>query len=78
MCLISRLEKSFDTVNDQVLLQKLEKYGIRGLLKSYLCDRFQYTVVNTTMCKMSNITCGVPQGSTFGPLLFYNLRKRHA
>ena len=68
------LKKAFDTVNHQILLQKLENYGIQGLplqlLKSYLCDRFQYTVVNNTMSKMSNITCGMPQGSTLGPLLF--------
>ena len=68
------LKKAFDTVNHQIFLQKLEKYGIQGLtlqlLKSYLCDRFQYTVVNNTMSKMSNITCCVPQGSTLGPLLF--------
>ena len=68
------MKKAFDTLNHQIFLQKLEKYKIRGrplqLLKSYLCDRFQYTVVNNTMSKMSNITCGVPQGLTLGPLLF--------
>ena len=68
------LKKAFDTVNRQILLQKLENYGIWGLplqlLKNYLSNRFQYTVVNNTMSKMCNITCGVPQGSTLGPLLF--------
>ena len=50
------LKEVFDTVNYQILLQKLEKYGIRGLplqlFKSYLSNRFQYTVVNNTMSKM--------------------------
>ena len=68
------LKKAFDTINQQILLQKLEKYGIRGLplqlLKSYLSDRFQYTVVNNTKSKMCNATCGEQQGSTLGPLLF--------
>ena len=70
----SRLKKPFDTVNQQILRQKLKKYGIWGLplqlLKSYLSDRFQCTVVNNTKSKMCNITCGVPQGPTLGPLLF--------
>ena len=68
------LKKAFDTVNHQILLEKLEKYGIRGLplqlLNSYLCDRSQYTMVNNTMSKMSIISCGVPQGSTLNQLLF--------
>ena len=64
----------FHTDNHQILLQKLEKYGIRGLplqlLKSYLSNRFQYTVVNNTKSKMCNVTRGVPHGSTPSPLLF--------
>ena len=68
------LKKVFDTVNHQILLAKLEKYGIRRLplqhLESYLNNRLQFTVVNSTKSKFNHLICGVPQGSTLGPLLF--------
>ena len=68
------LKKAFDTVNHQILLAKLEKYGIRGLplqlLESYLNNRLQFRVVNNTKSKFNCVTCGIQQGSTLGPLLF--------
>ena len=68
------LEKVFDTVNHNILCDKLNYYGIRGsankLLKSYLTNRKQYVSVNGFDLYTSNITCGVHQGSSLGPLLF--------
>ena len=68
------LRKAYDTINHTILIKKLEKYGIRGLplqlLASYLADRQQYTIVNQFKSKSRDVICGIPQGSTLGPLLF--------
>ena len=66
--------KAFDTVNHQILFLKLQKIGITGnvlkLLQNYLKNRKQKTIVNNTESEFGTISCGVPQGSVLGPLLF--------
>ena len=54
--------------------EKLNHYGVRGnvnkLIKSYLANRKQYVSLNGFDSEIKNIDCGVPQGSSLGPLLF--------
>ena len=68
------LKKAFDTVDHQILLRKLELYGIKGqaltLLKSYLTNRKQKCQIKNSFSSERLIKCGVPQGSILGPLFF--------
>ena len=68
------LEKAFDTVKHTNLCEKLEFYGLRGnvnnLIRSYLSNRKQFVSVNGFDSDLKDFVCGVPQGSSLGPLLF--------
>ena len=56
------------------LQKKLEHYGIRGVVNewfvSYLSNRFQTVKINGKLSDKELITCGIPQGSILGPVLF--------
>ena len=66
--------KAFDTVNHEILINKLEYYGFRGLVKqwfiSYLSERRQIVTVNLEKSAECIVSCGIPPGSVLGPLLF--------
>ena len=72
-CLVD-LKKAFDTINQDLLLAKLEKYGFRGrilcLLKNYFTNRFQFVETDNKISSSRSMSCGVPQGSVLGPFLF--------
>lgn len=66
--------KAFDTVNHEILLSKLNKYGFPGVpllwFTDYLINRKQYVKLEDVESDKMDILCGVPQGSTLGPLFF--------
>ena len=67
------LKKAFDTVDHELLLDKLNALNlqkIKPIIKSYLQNRKQVTILNGTKSDEVGINCGVPQGSILGPLLF--------
>ena len=68
------LRKAFDTVDHSILLAKLYSYGIRDMaydwFVSYLSNRSQLVSIGNTKSISKLTTCGVPQGSVLGPLLF--------
>ena len=68
------LSKAFDTVNYDILLQKLSHYGFSGTtliwFYNYVHNRQQLVCINGLVSERANLTCGVPRGSILGPLLF--------
>ena len=69
------LQKGFDTVDHQILLAKLNHYGIRGVsndwFKSYLSNRNQDVSINGFHSGLTSVNCGVPQGSVLRPFYLY-------
>jgi hypothetical protein len=72
------LRKAFDCINHDLLLSKMEFYGVRGisnrLIRSYLSNRYQRVTLNKNSNRYSSywklISHGVPQGSILGSLFF--------
>ena len=67
-------QKAFDTVNREILLKKLDRYGIRGkpldLIASYLSNRYQFTKINSSQSSKLPCNIGLPQGAILSPTLF--------
>jgi hypothetical protein len=68
------ISKAFDSVDHEILLRKLNHYGIRGasneLIRNFLHDRIQHVKINSCISKPGIIQRGIPQGTLLGPLLF--------
>ena len=66
--------KAFDTINHDIVLSKLYRYAIRGSplrwFENYLHNRNQVVKIGDTISSSQTVICGIPQGSTLGPLLF--------
>ena len=68
------LQRAFDTVDYHILLHTLSHYGIRGVFNKWFCSylngRTQITQIGSHISERQKTSCGVPQGSVLGPLLF--------
>ena len=68
------LRKAFDSVDHEILISKLESYGLKDIeldwFRNYLTDRKQLVSFRKEISDARLITLGVPQGSILGPFLF--------
>ena len=71
---LMNLSNTFDTINYDLLIAKLNVYGLTKyllrLIKSYLSNRWQRRKINTSFTGWMELLLGVPQGSVLGPFLF--------
>ena len=75
LLLLLDLTAAFDTIDHGIFLQSLQtKLGVSGTalswFKSYLERRYQRICIKETLSQPLDLKCGVPQGSSLGPLLF--------
>ena len=73
-CVLVDFRKAFDLVDHNILLKKLECYKCNEAclkwFESYLTNRIQRVFLGYNLSEPASVTCGVPQGSILGPLLF--------
>ena len=70
------LTAAFDTVDHEILISRLKQWvGIRGIalewFRSYLADRTFCVSLGDSVSSSAPLSCGVPQGSVLGLLLFF-------
>ena len=69
--LLLDVQKAFDSVNHSILCKKLYAMGIDpSWFTSYLSSRKQTVTINGISSEFLDLSCGVPQGSLLGPLLY--------